>query len=382
MTTRRQNLLKVFSGEVPEWVPVVGHVDPYNQPSRDAMDPQLAQALGTVGWCDESTVTFSRYLGLDIMDYLGPPLRSRRQRTWCESIGRDPDTTTMWHTPGRELREVRRRTREDGTSYLIEHMIKGPEDLPALASIFEDEQFELDPAGVEQVLRRCQLVGDDGMLMLFMAGTPLGMLVRVYAGVQTLAYLWADCPVQLEALFRTMERNHRRQFELAASLEGPDALVGMDDTSTSAISPAMFERFCLDYTNRIADIAHAAGKLYFHHSCGLIRDLLALYRQTRMDAVHAFTIPPIGDVTVGEGRHRLGDRITIIAGLMQLLSDMRNREAVAAAIATMFDEAAPGDHFIPNLFADPSRNMEQTRFVAEECRKHQRRIVNAAGTRR
>jgi hypothetical protein len=55
-----------------------------------------------------------------------------------------------------------------------------------------------------------------------------------------------------------------------------------------------------------------AGKLYFHHFCGLIRDLLPLYRRTRMDAMHAFTVPPIGNVIVAEGRRILGDRIAII----------------------------------------------------------------------
>jgi len=40
--TPRENLLRVFRGELPEWIPVVGHADPYNQPSRRCMDPELA----------------------------------------------------------------------------------------------------------------------------------------------------------------------------------------------------------------------------------------------------------------------------------------------------------------------------------------------------
>lgn len=36
MISRRENLLRVFRHERPEWVPVAGHVDPYNQPSREA----------------------------------------------------------------------------------------------------------------------------------------------------------------------------------------------------------------------------------------------------------------------------------------------------------------------------------------------------------
>ncbi len=64
----------------------------------------------------------------------------------------------------------------------------GPQDLPALASIFEDDQITLDPDRVEQVRQRRALIGEDGMLMSFMPGTPMGMMYRVYSGVATLAF--------------------------------------------------------------------------------------------------------------------------------------------------------------------------------------------------
>ena len=370
--TPRENLMSIFRHQAPDWTPVVGHVDPYNQPNRRDMEPELETALGEVRWCDEATVTFSRWLGLDIMDYTNPPLRSVRSEVTIESRQDGNATITIWHTPTGELREVRRFAPEIGTSYLTEHLIKGPDDLEAMAFAFRDEQFEIDPTGAAALRARCELIGDDGMMMLFLPGTPMGMLVRVYSGVATLAYLCADCPGELEELFDAMEDSHRRQFELSATLCA-DALVGMDDTSTTAISPAMFERYCLDYTDHMADAAHAGGKLYFHHSCGLIRNILGLYRQTRMDAVHAFTIPPIGDVFVGEGRRLLGDRIVIIAGLTQLFGDMTDCAAVAASIGRMFEESAPGDHFVLNLAGDPEKGMAETRFIVDECRKHQQR---------
>ena len=374
MLTRRENLIRVFRHEVPEWIPIAGHVDPYNQPNRAGMDPDLARRLGggldsAVHWCDESTITFSRYLGLDIMDYVGPPLRSTRGNVTCESVQSDHDTINIWHTPRGDLREVHRRCRNDGTSYLLEHLVKGPQDLPALAAIFEDEHLELDLAAAESIRKRKELIGDDGMLMTFMPGTPMGMMYRVYSGVAALAYLWADAPAALHDLFAVMEQNYRQQFSIAAQSD-TDALVTMDDTSTTVISPAMFEEFNLGYTDRLAEIAHGAGKLYFHHSCGLIRDLLPLYRRTKMDAVHAFTIPPIGNVTVRDGRRRLGDGITIIAGLVQLFGSM-DGTAWKDGIREMFEGAAPGDHFILGLAADPEKTMEQTRLLLDECRKYQ-----------
>ena len=368
--TRRENLLRVFRHERPDWVPIVGHVDPYNQPSRQGMDPALAQALGEVHWCDESTVRFSRYLGLDIMDYQGAPVRITRRNVTVASQTAGDTTTTLWHTPRGDLREVTQVCREAGgavSSNWLEHPVKGPADLPALAAIFEDEVLDPDPDAIARIRQRKALIGDDGMLMSFMAGTPLGMMFRVYSGVQTLAYLWADAPAALADLFAGMERNYLRQFELAAQSD-LDILVGMDDTSTTAISPAMFAACNLALTDRRAAVAHAAGKLYFHHSCGLIRDLLPLYRRTQMDAVHAFTRPPIGNVTVADGRRLLGDRITMIVSLGELAEPAHNPQAVRAGIRQMLREGEPWDHFILGLAGFPHKTMEQTKFIVECCR--------------
>jgi hypothetical protein len=131
----------------------------------------------------------------------------------------------------------------------------------------------------------------------------------------------------------------------------------------------MFEACNLGLTDARAAAAHAAGKLYFHHSCGLIRDLLPLYRRNRMDAVHAFTVPPMGNVTVDAGRKALGDRITIIAGEKQLPGPMDDLDAVRSNIHQMLREAEPWDHFIVNVAAYPHRTMAQTRFVVDCCRE-------------
>jgi hypothetical protein len=373
MITPRENLFRIFRHETPAWLPVVGHCDPYNQPSRDGMDPELAAALGEVRWGDTSTVTYSRWLGLDIMDWFGmPAVRISRRRVEVEETVAGDVTTRVWHTAAGDLRESIRICRDPSgavSSNWTEHLVKGPDDLPALAAIFEDEVIELNPAGVEQTRQRRELIGDDGLVLGPMDGTPLGMMYRVYSGVATLAYLWMDAPDALRDCFAVMETNYLKRLKTGAQSD-IDAVVSVDDTSTTAISPAMFEAFNLDLTDARADAAHAAGKLYFHHSCGLIRDLLPLYRRTRMDAVHAFTIPPVGNVTVAEGRVALGDRITIMAGTGGILAGpMGDRNAVRKAVHTMLREGEPWDHFITGVTAFPHRTMEQTRFVVDCCRE-------------
>jgi len=370
--TPRENMLKVFRHERPDWIPIVGHCDPYNQPNREGMDPALAAALGEVQWSDTSTVVFSRALGLDIMDWFGmPAVRISRRNVTVERRTEGDVTTTRWHTQHGDLSETFQICRDASgavSGNWTEHLVKGPGDLPAFAAIFEDEVIDLDPAGVERTRERRKLIGDDGLILGAMDGTPLGMMFRVYSGVATLAYLWADAPDALRDCFTVMEANYLKRLKTGVQSD-IDVVVSVDDTSTTAISPAMFEACNLDLTDARADAAHAAGKLYFHHSCGLIRDLLPLYRRTRMDAVHAFTIPPTGNVTVAEGRCLLGDRITIIAGLQPLVGPMNDRAAVRAAVHAMVREAEPWDHFITGVAGYPHRTMEQTKFVVDCCRE-------------
>lgn len=373
MLTPRANLWRALRGEQPAWVPVTGHCDPYNQPSRAGMDPGLAAALGEVHWGDTATVTLSRALGLDVMDWFGlPAVGIARRNVVVEQTLAGDVTTRVWHTPAGDLREVIRVCRDATgavSSNWTEHPIKGPGDLAALAAIHEDEVIEASPEGMERTRARRALIGDDGLLLGAMDGTPLGMMFRVYAGVATLAYLWADARQDLLDCFAVMEANYQRRLQVGLQSE-IDAIASVDDTSTTAISPAMFEACNLDLTNARADAAHATGKLYFHHSCGLIRDLLPLYRQTRMDAVHAFTVPPLGDATIAEGRRELGDRISIIAGLgVTLCGSLDDREAVRASVQRMVQEAGPGGGLVLNLAAYPHRTLDQTRFVVECARK-------------
>ncbi len=371
MITPRENLLRVFRHQTPAWLPVAGHCDPYNQPHRAGMDPDLAAALGEVHWGDTSTVTLSRALGLDIMDWYGLPLRITRRQVTVESRSEGDVTTRVWHTPAGDLREVSQVCREDNgavSSNWTEHLVKGPADLAALAAIYEDEVIEPDPAALARTRERRALIGDDGLLLGTMDGTPLGMMFRVHSGVAALAYLWADAPAALRDCFAVMERNYLQRLMIGVQSD-IDVVVSVDDTSTTAISPAMFAACNLELTDARAAATHAAGKLYFHHSCGLIRDLLPLYRRTAMDAVHAFTFPPLGNVTVAAGRQALGERITIMAGLQQLAGPLHDRAAVRASIREVIREAAPWDHFVLWLTAFPHRTLAETRFVADCCRE-------------
>ncbi len=87
------------------------------------------------------------------------------------------------------------------------------------------------------------------------------------------------------------------------------------------------------------------------------------------------SLPPIGDVTIGEGRGKLGNRITIIAGVAPLAEVHADQEEMKAGVRKLFGGAGSGDHFILNLAAYPHKNMEETKAVVDECRKYQRMSI-------
>lgn len=369
--------MRVFRHEMPEWIPVSGHCDPYNQPRRDGMDPDLAQKLANVRWSDESTVHLSRYLGLDIADWYTPPVSIKPgPKVYDEVRTEGQDTITIRHTPGGDLRRIMRQL-SGGTAYTVEHFIKTADDLGRLAGYYESLAVGIDRDRLPDLRRRRDLIGDDGIIMCAMVGTPLSEMIRNYAGVETTAYLTVDAPEALKELFKVMTRRQIESHSLAASLAECDAVVGVDDTSTTTQSPAMFEEYCLEYTNLMADAIHAKGKLYFHHSCGLIKDLVGLYRQTRMDAVHALQVPPMGNITVRAAKQALGDRIVIFATLNQLFGPLDDWAAVCRSVREMFEDAAPGDNFLLGLGPDPNVSMADTIRFRSEVMKYQRMYRSA-----
>jgi hypothetical protein len=368
--TPRENMLKVIRHEMPDWIPVVCHVDPYNQPSRKGMDPELDADLGEVQWSDGAGMKLSQYLGIDILDWTPNPIRQSFRTVEVENRQNGQDVTTTWHTPQGDLRQIRRTAADNRTSYLVEHFIKSPDDLAAFMYAMNDQQFEIAEDAAAEIRKRGELIGDQGLQSKSMPGTPLGMLIRVYAGPETAAYLTVDAPDALRDLFSVMEDNHMRQFTKVIEQSDIEVYLGMDDTSTTTQSPAMFEKYCVDYTNRVADYVHSQGRFYWHHSCGLIRDLLPLYRSTRMNGVHAYTVPPTGDARIRDGKEILGESYVIVTGLKMLEGPMTDRDAAADQVRQMFEEAAPGSNFILNMTCYQHQPVSAMEWLRDECMKY------------
>ncbi len=361
MATARENLMKIFSHERPDWIPVVASFD------RDVVPEDCAVSADECAEKENFSDVVSRRLGLDIISCCPAPYTSAAG-VEVESFRDGAAETKVYHTPSGDLREtVMDSVGEDGSvryRRVLEHMVKGTGDLEALAALFRSWTVKPDPEKIDNIRTRREVLGGGGILRTAVPGTPLGLMYRCLSGVETLAYLWVDARDELMSAFEEIERYCLMCIRAAAAYSELDALTAVDDTSTRCVSPEMFEACNVELTDARARTAHEYGKLYFHHSCGHIRGMLPLYRRTGMDAVHEFTVPPLGDVTVGEGRVLLGKKITIMANIDKL----SGREGMRASIRRMVREAAPWDHFIIDLGKVDAATAVELKTLVRECR--------------
>lgn len=342
--TPRDNLLRCLSCDDPQWPPVCPDLFPNQNPTKgipSRLTDVFASSSSSTKTLAGDILKLGEYLGAN--EYMIPvdlpvALRSDTCSERREWIGADQEVSILSTSLG-DLRQLRR-VPDGSPSLVTERYVKSADDARKLASYFQSLSVEVSPKALQSIRTARETLGERGIIFCRPAGTPLGMCYRVYSDLTSLIYLIADEPVLMGDLFACMEEKYLELLERML-IESPqiDAFFGMDDTSTTVISPAMFETFNVELTNRRADLCHSFGKLYLHHSCGLIHDLLPVYRRTRMDGVDAFTPPPIGDVGYAEGRELLGRGYSIRTGLANGLESL-DKDAIHRHVANRLHDAS------------------------------------------
>jgi uroporphyrinogen decarboxylase len=135
-------------------------------------------------------------------------------------------------------------------------------------------------------------------------------------GYEQLCYLLFEEPDLVEAIFENIGRRILRYYQRCAPMESVGALIANDDwgfKTQTMISPADLNRYVFPWYQRIADMAHQAGKPVLLHSCGNLAKVMdTVIDFLKIDAKHSFedAILP-----VEEAYRKWGDRIAIMGGL-------------------------------------------------------------------
>lgn len=206
-----------------------------------------------------------------------------------------------------ELATVDRTVPEAHTTYRIEHAIKSVDDFPVYRGLIEGLEFRPRPDRIEALERS---LGERGIISLTGPETPLMGFIMYHCGIERSLYLLMDHEREMAELMDVIHQRNLQVYRLICQMPG-QVVRPFEDTSSSLTAPWMFEKYCAPYLNDYADICHEHGKLLIVHMCGLLKEMLPLIAQTRIDGIEAITPPPTGNCPPELAREALPKAILI-----------------------------------------------------------------------
>ncbi len=300
--TSRARLLAAYRGEevdrLPFWAKVTNGTWRRSQPAE------------VRAWTDRQLLDF---IHADGLFHVPRAAHLRRPRVEQSAHRENGTRVIVTRTPDGQMVERWGHDPVTGTWHPIEFPVKGPEDLARYRWAWTGVEPEADAEAVETGRRRAREIGERGMALSGWGTSPLMHLVEHVAGPVELHYLLQDLPDEMDALIEMMHAGCLALVRAVAEATPGDAVVSVENTSTTLISPAQFARYCHGHLVDYGRAIEAAGRMHELHMCGKTRALLPQIDTIPASSIEAFTAPTLGDTRLVDGRTRAPSK-TLVGG--------------------------------------------------------------------
>lgn len=275
------------------------------------------------------------------------------KNTACEEIETVKGTKkqTRLCTPVGTLTSVHTYVEQANTWFLTEHPVKTEEDFKILAYLADHMVISPDHSLEEEA----EIIGGRALLMPQIS--PFGKssfqaLLEHYVGTEELVYAIMDYPQTVEECLHSMRKQTIRAAEISAASK-LESFIFWEDSSTTNISPAMFEQFTAPEISAWADILHRENKLLIHHACGHIRDLLPDMAATGIDCVESISPPPTGNVELWNAQEAIGKTVSFIGGIEPTVFLNSTAEQLETYVHHLLDQMNPQGFVLANSDSCP-----------------------------
>lgn len=233
-----------------------------------------------------------------------------------------------------------------GGSWTVEHPIKRLSDFEIAEFIVEDTVCMPD---YDPFVEAEQNLGDDGIVFVWAGRSPLQQMQIELMGYRTFAIALHKYPKEFERLLRVLERKTAERYQIIA--ESPAEIVnGTDNINSEIVSPRLFGRYIIPFYKRQAQLLHKKDKIIEDHMDGRLRHLKDLISKMDLDAVEAFTPPPMGDLPLEEARSAWKGKVISLNFPETVF--LEGAEATKKRALKILEEAAPGDNFMITITED------------------------------
>ena len=276
---------------------------------------------------------------LDLDHMAGGPLPVRRSNDKVtERSERQNGRKVTWlDTPDGTLRSVDSFDESSYSWHPSELPIKTRDDLRAMRHRYAHTRYEFCPDLVDKAELRIEQVGDRGIISCGMGVSPLMELIQHLLGPQQTYYFLADYPDEMDELIELMHQDRLRHLQAIVEHSPYDYVMSGENTSTTLLSPSVFEKYPWRHLSEYARLATKRGKVHLLHMCGKLKALLPKIDELASSAIEAYTSPPVGDTTIAD-RVALCPSTAIIGGTSATLW-LRPVDEICAAIENDFHDA-------------------------------------------
>jgi len=331
-------------------------------------------------WWEKQPESFREQGQLAFMEAIGadPLLRGIPGVAWrVEFKGtnfrnetRGEEMENIYETPVGTLRERYIHSPEGDTWFLVGHAVKIEEDYKILQWMYEHAVVHNEPEVLNQNLRE---IGNRGLGISVVGPThksAFQSLVEQYVGTQELSFALFDFPETVEACLEAMRQVSYKTAEISVESDA-EVFIFFEDSSTTNISPAMFEKYTMPEIDTWGRIIHGADKLLLHHACGHVKGLLPHMSQLPLDGIESMSPPPTGNISYAEARPQLPGNIALIGGIEPTIFEKCTMEELEQNVYQLLHDMKGTRFVLANSDScPPGVSMEKWKAIAGWVKKY------------
>jgi uroporphyrinogen-III decarboxylase len=250
--------------------------------------------------------------GCDRMAHCGVICKPTRPHVTVTSSKKDNAETVIWSTPDGDLTSEETTDPVTGSSHPSKYPVSNAEELQMFRWYCKDTTYAVDPAvRAEKKTRQDQLEKDDVVTSASIGPSPLMQMIEHLCGPENMTYLMYDEPELFAEVLEEMHQDRLRMLTEALPNQVSDTYWMTENTSTTLISPKMFEDYCVPYLTTYGNMILENEMIPVHHMCGHLNAILEQIDELPAMANEAFTTAPVGNTSLADGRTRMPSKCLI-----------------------------------------------------------------------
>lgn len=212
-----------------------------------------------------------------------------------EELGNDKVTADyVLDTPAGSLTRQITETRREGC-FQPKYAVTGESDLDAMEYYIDALADITDFSSVtRQVRDTVDKISGRGALSVQWAAQPYELMC--FPNTVDTVLLHNDQPERCLAMMQKIIEIDRRLFQAVA--DGGADFIFLGGPAAEMVSPSIYRRLILPYSQIVSAIAHESGLLVYSHICSPIEPFLTMgfYNQMGIDLFETLSPPPVGNV--------------------------------------------------------------------------------------